>query len=409
MGQHDRRRRQGPRLLHRRHRRAERDPGEDRHLHQARDLDGDLSTRPGSSRSTARLRPATGATTPTPPSRASSVPRTCRSSSATTTSSTPTTRYWQTNADDPLTGFSPIIGCEDCEQGLRTRLGHEMVAQRMDATDGLGGDARLHAEEHDEHVARRPQPRRGADQRRRSRASARTTRRSTASTSPRRARSSPTTTTPACSTRRAAGSSTSGGRTRAAARSGARPFDVNQPLTTPNTLNQSNAELDRGARRGRPGAARPGDPARRELRRRPVRARQERQADPDPRLHRPAAGRTIDSNFDPDDPTSYAYGQVGAGSSTVQMTELTPRQGAEGALAAHLLAVGEPRVSKHYSDQTEAVLATASSSRCSTRTRRSGATRSLKVTTAKGEVAGLTTVPPAPAGPGRTGTRLFHP
>jgi acyl-homoserine-lactone acylase len=47
--------------------------------------------------------------------------------------------YWQTNAKDPLTGFSPIIGCEDCQQGLRTRLGHEMVAERMDASDGLGG------------------------------------------------------------------------------------------------------------------------------------------------------------------------------------------------------------------------------------------------------------------------------
>ena len=46
--------------------------------------------------------------------------------------------YWQTNANDPLTGFSPILGCVDCEQGLRTRLGHEMVEQRMDASDGLG-------------------------------------------------------------------------------------------------------------------------------------------------------------------------------------------------------------------------------------------------------------------------------
>ena len=45
--------------------------------------------------------------------------------------------YWQTNAKAPLTGFSPIIGCEDCEQGLRTRLGHEMVAERMAASDGL--------------------------------------------------------------------------------------------------------------------------------------------------------------------------------------------------------------------------------------------------------------------------------
>lgn len=47
--------------------------------------------------------------------------------------------YWQANAKAPLTGFSPIIGCESCQQGLRTRLGHQMVAERMDASDGLGG------------------------------------------------------------------------------------------------------------------------------------------------------------------------------------------------------------------------------------------------------------------------------
>lgn len=45
--------------------------------------------------------------------------------------------YWLANAKAPLTGFSPIIGCENCEQGLRTRLGHEMVDERMAATDGL--------------------------------------------------------------------------------------------------------------------------------------------------------------------------------------------------------------------------------------------------------------------------------
>ncbi len=45
--------------------------------------------------------------------------------------------FWLANAKAPLTGFSPIIGCQDCEQGLRTRLGHKMVAERMDATDGL--------------------------------------------------------------------------------------------------------------------------------------------------------------------------------------------------------------------------------------------------------------------------------
>jgi len=51
--------------------------------------------------------------------------------------------YWQTNASAPLTGFSPIIGCEDCQQGFRTRLGHQMVAERMAGTDALGSQPKF--------------------------------------------------------------------------------------------------------------------------------------------------------------------------------------------------------------------------------------------------------------------------
>jgi len=46
--------------------------------------------------------------------------------------------YWLANPSHPLTGFSPIIGLTDTVQGLRTRLGNEMIAQRVAGTDGLG-------------------------------------------------------------------------------------------------------------------------------------------------------------------------------------------------------------------------------------------------------------------------------
>ena len=47
--------------------------------------------------------------------------------------------YWLANPSAPLIGFSPIIGLTGTAQGLRTRLGNEMIAQRMAGTDGLGG------------------------------------------------------------------------------------------------------------------------------------------------------------------------------------------------------------------------------------------------------------------------------
>jgi acyl-homoserine-lactone acylase len=46
--------------------------------------------------------------------------------------------YWLANPSDPFPAFSPIIGDIDQEQGLRTRSGNEMIAERVAGTDGLG-------------------------------------------------------------------------------------------------------------------------------------------------------------------------------------------------------------------------------------------------------------------------------
>ena len=48
--------------------------------------------------------------------------------------------YWLSNADNPLTGFPVVfgwLGYENTQQSLRTRIGHLMVRERRDATDGL--------------------------------------------------------------------------------------------------------------------------------------------------------------------------------------------------------------------------------------------------------------------------------
>ena len=48
--------------------------------------------------------------------------------------------YWLTNADNPLTGFPVVfgwLGHENRQQSLRTRVGHLMVQERREATDGL--------------------------------------------------------------------------------------------------------------------------------------------------------------------------------------------------------------------------------------------------------------------------------
>lgn len=46
--------------------------------------------------------------------------------------------YWLPNPDTPLTGFARIIGCEECERSLRTRMVYRYVIDRLAATDGLG-------------------------------------------------------------------------------------------------------------------------------------------------------------------------------------------------------------------------------------------------------------------------------
>ena len=47
--------------------------------------------------------------------------------------------YWFTNPKRPLTGFSPIIGGENTELGLRTRYGLRTIANRLAGKDGLPG------------------------------------------------------------------------------------------------------------------------------------------------------------------------------------------------------------------------------------------------------------------------------
>jgi acyl-homoserine-lactone acylase len=46
--------------------------------------------------------------------------------------------YWLANPSHPFRAFSPIIGPVDVQQGLRTRLGNLMIAERVAGTDGLG-------------------------------------------------------------------------------------------------------------------------------------------------------------------------------------------------------------------------------------------------------------------------------
>jgi acyl-homoserine-lactone acylase len=46
--------------------------------------------------------------------------------------------YWLANPSAPFPAYSPIIGPIDYPQGLRTRLGNEMIAERVAGTDGLG-------------------------------------------------------------------------------------------------------------------------------------------------------------------------------------------------------------------------------------------------------------------------------
>ncbi len=47
--------------------------------------------------------------------------------------------YWLTNPNQPLTGYNGIFGSTSGERTLRTRSGLDMVEQRLDGSDGLGG------------------------------------------------------------------------------------------------------------------------------------------------------------------------------------------------------------------------------------------------------------------------------
>jgi acyl-homoserine-lactone acylase len=46
--------------------------------------------------------------------------------------------YWLANPSHPFKAYSPIVGDIGVQQGLRTRLGNEMIAERVKGTDGLG-------------------------------------------------------------------------------------------------------------------------------------------------------------------------------------------------------------------------------------------------------------------------------
>jgi acyl-homoserine-lactone acylase len=256
--------------------------------------------------------------------------------------------YWQTNAKQPLTGFSPIIGCEGCEQGLRTRLGHEMVEQRMAAHDGLGsepgftlknmtkmwlGDRSLAAEMTSDSLAQ------------------------ICNDNPTIDGVDVTEACPIIGAYNDTGLLDSPGGWLfniwwQKAGSGTfwnNPFDVNEPLTTPNTLNQSNpatiAALGAAVKelrdRGIPLDASYGDvqfAAGRNGKRIPI--------------HGCTTGcwQAISSATSDSDP-GVTYGQVNYGSSTVQMTELRPK-GPKGHWLLTYSQSADPE-SKHYDDQTK--------------------------------------------------------
>jgi acyl-homoserine-lactone acylase len=65
--------------------------------------------------------------------------------------------YWLPNPAQPLEGYARIIGCEQCERSLRTRMVYRYVMDRLAGTDGLGGTpkfthAQLQAIEHENRV-----------------------------------------------------------------------------------------------------------------------------------------------------------------------------------------------------------------------------------------------------------------
>ncbi len=48
--------------------------------------------------------------------------------------------HWLSNPEEPLTGFDRIIGIEEAERTLRTRLGLVQVEDRLAGRDGLPGN-----------------------------------------------------------------------------------------------------------------------------------------------------------------------------------------------------------------------------------------------------------------------------
>jgi acyl-homoserine-lactone acylase len=48
--------------------------------------------------------------------------------------------YWLSSLQQPLTGFPRIIGDEGTVRSLRTRMGYKQILERLDGTDGLGGN-----------------------------------------------------------------------------------------------------------------------------------------------------------------------------------------------------------------------------------------------------------------------------
>jgi acyl-homoserine-lactone acylase len=46
--------------------------------------------------------------------------------------------YWLANPSAPFPAFSPIVGTVDTQQDYRTRLGNQLIAERVAGTDGLG-------------------------------------------------------------------------------------------------------------------------------------------------------------------------------------------------------------------------------------------------------------------------------
>jgi acyl-homoserine-lactone acylase len=51
--------------------------------------------------------------------------------------------YWLPNPEQPLEGFATIIGCEQCERTLRTRMVYHYVLDRIAGTDGLAAGKRV--------------------------------------------------------------------------------------------------------------------------------------------------------------------------------------------------------------------------------------------------------------------------